>query len=239
MSDQPTGGRSAEGSAGTRVSVIIPVFNEAATIDVLLQRLRSSPFEKQIIVVDDGSTDGTSEILQRVPDITLIRHERCRGKGAAIRTGIVHANGGIVIIQDADLEYDPAEIPHVIQPILDGRTMVSYGCRFTNGMPPGMPFANQIANQLLALSVRILYQHTLRDEATCYKAFDAALLKSIPLNCERFEFCPEVTAKVLRRGIEIVEVPLTRFRPRTNQEGKKIRWTDGFEAMWTLIRYRF
>ncbi len=224
---------------GAKISVIVPAFNEARTIESSLDRLEAAPFDKQVIVVDDCSTDGTAEILGRIPSIKLLRHERNLGKGAAIRTGIAHADGEVVIIQDADLEYDPLEIPVVIAPILEGRATISYGCRFFRGLPPTMPLANKIANVLLALSVRVLYGYPLRDEATCYKAFRTDVLKSIPLRCQRFEFCPEVTAKALRRGIPIVEVPLNGYLPRPYTEGKKIRWTDGVEAIWTLLRYRF
>jgi dolichol-phosphate mannosyltransferase len=221
------------------ISVIVPVFNEADTIRALLKSLREAPFPKEIIVVDDRSTDGTGEILAGEGDIVLVRHERNRGKGAAIRTGLERATGEIVIIQDADLEYDPNEIPTVVAPILEGATDISYGSRFKRGLPKDMPLPNKVANLILAWTVRILFGHPLTDEATCYKAFRASVLKSIPLACERFEFCPEVTAKALRAGYRIVETELVNYRPRTQKSGKKIRWTDGVEAMITLVRYRF
>jgi dolichol-phosphate mannosyltransferase len=221
------------------ISVIVPVYNETDTMRELLVRLREAPFPKEIIVVDDCSTDGTEGLLAAEPDIVLVRHDRNRGKGAAIRTGIAHVTGDIVIIQDADLEYDPNEIPKVVAPIIEGVTDVSYGSRFKRGLPKDMPCANRIANVILAWTVRVLFRYPLTDEATCYKAFRASLLKSIPLRCERFEFCPEVTAKVLRAGRRIVETELVNYRPRTRRQGKKIRWTDGVEAVATLIRYRF
>jgi dolichol-phosphate mannosyltransferase len=221
------------------VSVIIPVYNETDTMRELLTRLRAAPFPKEIIVVDDCSTDGTRGILAGEPDIVLVRHDRNRGKGAAIRTGIARVTGDIVIIQDADLEYDPNEIPKVVAPIIEGRADVAYGSRFMHGLPKGMPFENKLANLILAWTVRILFRYPLTDEATCYKAFRASVLKSIPLRCARFEFCPEVTAKTLRAGRRIVETELLNYRPRTRRQGKKIRWTDGVEAVATLVRYRF
>ena len=223
----------------TIVSVIIPVYNEADTIRGLLQRLHEAPFEKEIIVVDDCSTDGTGEILKRERGIVLLRHDRNRGKGSAIRTGIRHAAGDIIIIQDADLEYDPNEIPLVVDPIRRGEAEIVYGNRFFGGLPSGMPLPNKIANLLLAWTVLILYGRKLHDEATCYKAFRSDLLKSMDLRCTRFEFCPEVTAKALRAGREIREVAIHNYRPRVKLEGKKIRWTDGLEAVFTLLRYRF
>jgi len=221
------------------ISVIVPVYNEEATLHELLERLRRAPFRKEIIVVDDGSHDKTPDILAEQPDIIALRHERNQGKGAAIRTGIVHATGDIIIIQDADLEYDPNEIPRVVEPIVRGEAQVVYGNRFEHGLPREMPLPNKIANRVLAWTVRLLYRYPLHDEATCYKAFRADLLKSIPLRCQRFEFCPEVTAKLLKRGVPIHEVPLRAYQPRTKRAGKKIRWTDGVEALWTLLKYRF
>lgn len=221
------------------VSVIVPVYNEEATILELLERLRHAPFRKEIIVVDDCSTDKTPEILAEQNDIVAIRHEQNRGKGAAIRTGLNYVTGDIAIIQDADLEYDPSEIPKVIEPIVRGDALVVYGSRFMRGLPKDMPLPNKIANLLLRWAVALLFQYRLTDEATCYKAFRTDLLRSFNLKCERFEFCPEVTAKSLKRGIRIQEVELMNYRPRTKREGKKIRWTDGLEAIQTLIRYRF
>jgi len=221
------------------ITVIVPVYNERETIQELLRRLREAPFRKQIIVVDDCSNDGTSEILAQERDILHLRLSQNVGKGAAIRAALPYAEGEVTIIQDADLEYDPDEIPKVVEPILQGETEIAYGCRFTRGLPKAMPLPNKIANLVLAWAVRLLYRYPLRDEATCYKAFRTELLRSLNLRCQRFEFCPEVTAKSLKRGYKIVEVPIERYRPRTRRQGKKIRWTDGLEALWTLIRYRF
>jgi glycosyltransferase involved in cell wall biosynthesis len=222
----------------TLVSVIVPIFNEIDTVNELLKRLRAAPFAKEIIVVDDCSTDGTTRILQGEQGITLVCHDRNRGKGAAIRTGIEHATGEIVIIQDADLEYDPNEIPDVVGPIIEGSTNIAYGSRFLRGLPKSMPFPNRVANVLLVWAVRLLFRYRLTDEATCYKAFRRELLTSMKLQCKRFEFCPEVTAKALRSHQKIVEVELRNYKPRTTLEGKKIKWTDGVEAILTLIRYR-
>ena len=221
------------------ISVIVPVYNETGTMRELLARLREAPFRKEIIVVDDCSTDGTGGILAGERDIVLVRHDRNRGKGAAIRTGIARVSGDIVIIQDADLEYDPNEIPKVVAPIIEGVADICYGSRFKRGLPREMALPNKIANLILAWTVRILYGYPLSDEATCYKAFRASVLKSMKLKCERFEFCPEVTAKALRAGRRIVEIELINYRPRTLKKGKKIRWTDGVEAVFTLVRYRF
>lgn len=221
------------------VSVIAPVYNEENTLLELLERLRRAPFRKEIIVVDDCSTDKSPEILAEQPDILVLRHDRHRGKGAAIRTALNFAKGEIIIIQDADLEYDPNEIPKVIEPIIRGEAEVVYGSRFMRGLPKGMPLLNKIANLLLRWAVRLLFGYRLTDEATCYKAFRTDLLRSFDLKCERFEFCPEVTAKSLKRGIKIHEIELRNYRPRTKHGGKKIRWTDGVEAFQTLLRYRF
>jgi len=221
------------------VSIIIPAYNEADTIVQAIERVRAVPLQKEILVVDDGSTDATSDLLAQQPDVVLLRHERNLGKGMAIRTAIAHATGDIIMIQDADLEYDPMDIPRVIAPIAEGKADVVYGSRFlTARRPKGMRLPNYLINRLLAAMVRWLYWHPLTDEATCYKAFRADLLKSVPLTCRRFEFCPEVTAKVIRRGVRIMEVPI-HYEARTTLQGKKIRWWDGVEAIWTLVKWRF
>lgn len=221
------------------VSIIIPAYNEADTIVQAIERVRAVPLQKEILVVDDGSTDATSDLLAQQPDVVLLRHERNLGKGMAIRTAIAHATGDIIMIQDADLEYDPMDIPRVIAPIAEGKADVVYGSRFlTARRPKGMRLPNYLINRLLAAMVRWLYWHPLTDEATCYKAFRADLLKSVPLTCRRFEFCPEVTAKVIRRGVRIMEVPI-HYEARTTLQGKKIRWWHGVEAIWTLVKWRF
>jgi len=225
-----------------QVSVIIPVFNEQDTIEEVVRRVASIPMSTEIIVVNDGSSDGTLEVLERlstsVKNLVFVSHPQNRGKGAAIRTGIEFASGKVIIIQDADLEYAPEEIPAVVQPILEGKVKVVYGTRFSAGRPSGMRLPNWVINRVLAWMANVLFIARITDEATCYKAFDANFLKSIPLKCERFEFCPEVTAKVCKAGERIHEIPIS-YRARSVAEGKKIRWTDGVEAIWTLIRYRF
>jgi glycosyltransferase involved in cell wall biosynthesis len=221
----------------TKISVVIPVYNERETIEEALRRVQALDLDLEIVVVDDCSTDGTRELLRSYPGIRLAEHARNQGKGAAIRTAIRHLTGDIVIIQDADLEYAPEEYPALIAPILAGKARVVYGSRFLRGRPR-MRMANYLCNRLLALATNLLFGARITDEATCYKVFDAALLKEVPLTCRRFEFCPEVTAKILRRGERIVEVPIS-YTARTMDAGKKIRWWDGIEAIWTLIKFRF
>ncbi len=247
-----------------KLSVIIPVYNERDTIEATLDRVRQSEVEQEIVVVDDCSTDGTRELLQSIsacappyeggagqqaggglhadapspsPPIRLVLHERNMGKGMAIRSGLEHATGDIVIIQDADLEYFPSDYAAMIAPIVSGEADVVYGSRFLEQRPE-MRLPNYVANRVLAIAASVLFGARITDEATCYKAFRADLLRSIPLTCRRFEFCPEVTAKVLRRGIRIEEVPI-RYEARTVEQGKKIGWWDGVVALWTLLKYRF
>lgn len=222
------------------VSIIVPVHNEAATISGVLDRLAELPLDHEVIVVDDGSDDGTTELLQsraRSDGITLFRHDRKRGKGAAVITGLTAARGDVIIIQDGDNEYDPADIPRVVAPILAGERQVAYGSRFL-GRIERMALPNYIANRLLTFLANLLYGARLTDEATAYKAFRREVITSIPLRARGFEFCPEVTAKVLKRGYRLVEVPI-KYRGRTVPEGKEICWKDGLRAMWALIRYRF
>jgi dolichol-phosphate mannosyltransferase len=230
-----------------QLSVIIPCYNERDTIAATLALVREVNLSKEIVVVDDGSTDGTQQVLQALagPDLTLVLQNENAGKGAAIRTAIEHVTGEIVIVQDADAEYDPHEYPRLIEPILAGQTDVVYGSRFLEQgkerrrrWPEGMRFPNWLINRILAGMANLLYGAQITDEATCYKVFRTEVLKSIPLKCQRFEFCPEVTAKLRRRNIRILEVPIS-YHARTSQQGKKINWRDGVEAIWTLLRYRF
>ena len=223
-----------------KISFVMPIYNEEELLERVLERVRALPLDKELILVDDCSADRTPEILAKQKaehnDTVVLRHRRNRGKGAAIRTGIEHAMGDIVIIHDADLEYRPEEVPDVLAPIIEGRTNVAYGSRF-RGTVKGMRFANRVANHLLAWIATILYGQRITDEATAYKAFRREIIQAMPLTCKRFEFCPEVTAKVLKSGERIVEVPVT-YVARTFEEGKKIGWRDFFVALWTLIRYR-
>jgi glycosyltransferase involved in cell wall biosynthesis len=223
------------------LSVIIPAYNEAATIAEIIERVRAVELHYEIIVVDDGSKDKTREILAGVPamdDLKVFYHEVNRGKGAAVRTGIEHAAGDIILIQDADLEYDPREYPQLLQPIHEGKASVVYGSRFLGGPRKAMLFWHMAGNKLLTFMTSLLYDTILSDMETGYKVFRAEVIKNMPLRSRRFEFEPEITARVLRKGIRIYEVPIS-YNGREYSEGKKITWRDGFIAVWTLIRYRF
>jgi len=223
-----------------KISIIIPIHNEEALLPEVMKNIRRLPFEKEIILVDDGSRDGTPAILKKeaeYADTKVLFHGVNQGKGASIRTGLKHVTGDIVIVQDADMEYNSDEIPKVLEPILKGETEVAYGSRFM-GRINKMRLPNRVANHLLAWLVSILYGQKITDEATAYKAFKTPVIQSIPLNCTRFEFCPEVTAKVLKRGYKIIEIPVT-YTARTFQEGKKIGWRDFIQAVQILLKYRF
>ena len=220
------------------VSVIVPVYNEAAHVAELLQAIQASPVKKEIIIIDDGSTDGTREKLRALPsvgDVTLVFHARNRGKGAAIRTALSYARGEYVLIQDSDLEYDPQDYPALLRPFEEVKANVVYGVR-PDRPERGLRFF--LGAKLLTYLTNLLYRAGIHDEATCYKVFRRSLLSRIQLECHRFEFCPEVTAKLCRLGEEIAEVPIS-YRPRSAEAGKKIRHSDGWLAIWTLLRYRF
>jgi dolichol-phosphate mannosyltransferase len=224
-----------------KLSVIIPVYNERSTLPTILERVRAVPIEKELVIVDDGSTDGSREWLQenvKGENEKVIFHPENRGKGSAIRTAIPHVTGDAVIIQDADLEYDPMDWLSLIRPIEDGSAQVVYGSR-TLGKSEGISsWSFYLGGLLLSALATLLYGARITDEPTCYKMFKTEVLKSIPLVCTGFEFCPEVTAKVLRRKIKIVELPI-KYSPRRIAEGKKIKFRDGIIAIRTLIRYRF
>jgi glycosyltransferase involved in cell wall biosynthesis len=221
------------------LSIIVPAYNEERTLGQVLDRLLALDISKEIIVVDDCSTDATPQIAEKYADRTIyIRQPRNQGKGAAIRAGLSRASGEVTIIQDADLEYMPEDILKVVQPIIDGNADVVYGSRFKRGLHRNMALPNKVVNVLLRWAVLLLYFRRITDEATCYKAVRTSLLKEMNLQCNRFEFCPEVTAKAIRLGRVIHEVDI-HYEPRSKEEGKKIRWTDGVEAFWTLFRHRF
>lgn len=220
------------------VSVIVPVYNEVAHLDELLQAIHASPVRKEIIIVDDGSTDGTREKLHSLPpanDVTVVFHERNCGKGAAIRSALRYARGEYVLIQDSDLEYDPRDYPALLQPLQQHQANVVYGVR-PDRPERGLRFF--LGAKFLTKLTNLLYNAGIHDEATCYKVFRRSLISQIDLRCRRFEFCPEVTAKLCRMGERIAEVPIS-YMPRSTGEGKKIRYSDGWLAIWTLLRYRF
>lgn len=222
-----------------KLSILIPIYNERATILEIIQRVQAVPFEKEIIAVDDGSIDGTRELLPQIErqGVVVLYHDRNRGKGAAIVTALARATGDIVVIQDADLEYDPRDYKQLVEPIVEGRAKVVYGSRFL-GPRMAMFFWHMVANKMLTLMTNILYDAILSDMETGYKAFRADIIKGMRLRSHRFDFEPEVTAKVLKRGIRIFEVPIS-YYGREYSEGKKIGMKDGFIAIWTLLKYRF
>ena len=223
------------------ISVIIPAFNEEQTLEQVVKAVSSLPIEKQLIVVNDGSTDGTRKVLEalRVPyELTVVHCEENRGKGFAIRSGLPYVKGDIVVIQDADMELDPADLSDVVKPFEKENVQVVYGSRFLNGRG-NASLHNFIANRILATYTNLLYGCRITDESTGYKAFSTELITHLDLTCEGFEFCPEVTAKILRAGYRIYEVPVS-YVPRTKKQGKKLRfWSDGLFAAWTLLKYRF
>jgi len=225
-----------------KVSVLIPVYNEVSTLARVVERVMAVDMEKEVLIIDDGSTDGTWEVIQelatRWPGVVKpLRHERNRGKGAALRTAIPHITGEVVITQDADLEYDPTDYPRLLAPFASPEVQVVYGSRNLQRNPRSS-WTFYWGGRLLSWLVNLLYGARITDEATGYKAFRADLFRSLQWEADGFEFCPEVTAKILRRGIRIHEVPIS-YRPRSHEEGKKIHWRDGIVAVWTLVRYRF
>jgi len=224
------------------LSIIIPVFNEAKTIEELLQRVAAVPLDKEIIVVDDFSNDGTRERLallaERYDNMKIVLHDKNRGKGCAIRTGLGHITGDMVIIQDADLEYNPAEYPRLVKPIVEGRADVVYGSRFAGGEEHRvLYFWHYVGNRFLTLLSNMFTNLNLTDMETCYKVFRADIIRGIRLEQDRFGFEPEITAKVARAGCRIFEVGIS-YSGRTYTEGKKIGWKDGVKAIWCILKYR-
>lgn len=224
-----------------RLSVIVPCFNERQTVIELIDRVHAIPIEKQVIVVDDCSTDGSRELLcsraKERGDITLVLRERNSGKGAAVQAGLQQAAGDVVIIQDADLEYDPADYPLVLRPIQTGKAKVVYGSRFL-GEHKAMYFWHSLGNKTLTLLCNVLFDTTLTDMETCYKAFTIDIAHQLKLREPGWGFDPEITARILRMGHRIYEVPIS-YAGREFNEGKKISWRDGFVVLLTLLRYRF
>ncbi|MBN1908516.1 MAG: glycosyltransferase family 2 protein [Pirellulales bacterium] len=223
------------------LTVIVPVYNEAATIGAVLRKVLRVPLDKQVVVVDDGSTDQTPDRLKPWagrPEVEIVGHRVNRGKGAAIRTGLALARGRFTIIQDGDLEYDPRDYARLVEPLASGRARVVYGSRYLAEPNDGRRWNSfRWGVSVLNVFTWMLYGQRLTDEATCYKAFPTELLRSMRLDCERFEFCPEVTAKACRLGLKIHEVPI-RYVARRIGEGKKIRWRDGLAALAALWRWR-
>jgi glycosyltransferase involved in cell wall biosynthesis len=224
-----------------KLSVIIPVYNEVGSISEILKRLRATKLPREIVVVDDGSNDGTREILRKLDGrngVRVLLHERNQGKGAAVRTGMNAARGDILIIQDADLEYDPRDISDLLVPIKEGLADVVYGSRFLGRAHRVTMFWHMVANRTLTLMTNILYNTILTDMETGYKVFRREVINGMTIRSNSFNFEPEFTAKILKRNYRIFEVPIT-FNPRDYSQGKKIKLHDAFEAVWTLIKYRF
>lgn len=222
-----------------RLSVVIPVYNEEATVERLIARVREVALDIEVVCIDDASTDGTLAVLERLAETRVIdvlaRHEKNRGKGAAVRTGIEHATGDVIVIQDADLEYDPRELPRLLEPIADGRADAVFGSRFLSGPHRVLYFWHRVGNGVLTLVSNMLTDLNLTDMETCYKMVRADLLKTLPLRTDRFGIEPELTARLAQAGARIYEVPIS-YSGRTYAEGKKIGWKDGVAAFWHILR---
>ncbi|MGD8371020.1 MAG: glycosyltransferase family 2 protein [Syntrophobacterales bacterium] len=225
-----------------KVSVVIPVYNEVGTVEEIVARVQAVPLDKEIVMVDDASTDGTREQLEKIDqtheDVTVIYHDHNQGKGAALRTGFNSATGDVVIIQDADLEYDPREYPVLLEPIMDGRADVVYGSRFLGGPHRVLFFWHYVGNKFLTLLSNALTNLNLTDMETCYKVFKREILEGMTLRSNRFGFEPEFTVKVAKKNLRIYEVPIS-YSGRTYAEGKKIGWKDGVKAIFSIFYFRF
>ena len=224
-----------------RVSVLIPVYNEEKTVVEVIERVLDTGVPFEVIVVDDGSSDNTVAALERYADsdtVKVITSNQNRGKGAALRTAMEAATGDVLIVQDADFEYDPADYPALLAPIQQGEASVVYGSRFLNGLPAGIMKRSAVANHLLTAMTNMLFRNRLTDMETCYKVFEREVIHGMTLRANRFDFEPEFTAKILKRGYRSVEVPI-RFNPREYDQGKKIGPWDGVMAVWSLVKYRF
>ena len=238
--DAPETGSVPDGSGGRlTVSVVVPVFNEADTVERALERLASVPFDKEVVVVDDGSEDGTGAILERLRERgridRLLIQDANRGKGAALRTAFEHVTGGVVVIQDADLEYDPADIPRLLAPMEEGRAVAVYGTRDLR-IRRGLRLRHSLANRFITLVTNVFANLRLSDVETCYKAIRTDLLRTLDLVSNRFTIEPEITIRLAQAGVEIHEVPIS-YRPRSHVEGKKITWRDGVAALWAIARF--
>lgn len=219
----------------------MPVFNEKKTIREIIAKVMAVPIPIELVIVDDASTDGTRDILKEYegkPNIQVYYHEKNKGKAGAIKTGIPHTTGDIISIQDGDLETNPNDFVHLTEPIKKGEAQVVYGSRYYGGDEKSLYSAYKFGARFLSVVVNVLYNQNITDEATCYKVFRADILKQIPLTYDRFEFCPEVTAKVSKMGYKIKELPMN-YYPRSFEEGKKMNWRDGVKALWVLVKYRF
>jgi glycosyltransferase involved in cell wall biosynthesis len=234
-------GRRARQPSERTLSVIVPVYNERNTVAEVVRRMRrvDLPVNLEIVIVDDGSSDGTAQILAALEDSTVrvVCHPVNRGKGAAIRTGLEHVQGDLVLVQDADLEYDPEDWPTLLRPVLRGRSQVVYGSRFS-GEGRSMRVSEWVGNRVLSLATNILYDTSLSDMECGYKLFTRKVLDGITIESDGFDFEPEITAKVLRQGHRIYEVPVS-YAGRNADEGRKFAWRDGVRALWTLVRYRW
>ncbi len=224
-----------------KITILIPVYNEVNTLEEILNKVENTDFcglEKEIILIDDCSTDGTKEIYSKFP-YKVLYHNVNKGKGAALRTGFKEANGDIIIIQDADLEYDPRDYKELIRLVLEDKADVVYGTRLTGVKPSrAFMFHHLLGNKFLTFVTNLLYCTTLTDMETCYKCFRADFIKDIKIHSNRFDFEPEITAKILKKGARLYELPIS-YYGREYKEGKKITWKDGIYALWTLIKYRF